>query len=348
VKLYTSGNFLWEVQDTLTSTYALTAYAIDHSGNVILGGYAFIQGFGTAEDFLVSKIDTSGVLDWQVRENGSGNSDDWVFDLCVDNYNNVFASGVFEDTARHKIFKYDTFGNRLWTKNIPDIGLNKVCSDPAGSFYVVGYDSVPQHEYIIYKYDSSGNHLHTTFSDLPDNVGYTQDYFVNIQSNDSGDVYLLHITDSSSFLRWMIAKLDSSLSIEWTTIYPDGGVTINPATPSALCLVDGGFIVSGRVDVLLRVIHFEETFPTGVKELSPGNKLTLWPNPVSENLFFQTNDDYSRESIYKIYDVNARLLMTGQLYGNDHSISMSTLNSGIYYLVIRGDDKIYSGTFLIH
>lgn len=348
LKYDTSGNLLWESIDTLTNTLSLTSYTIDNIGNVILGGYAFINGIGTAEDFVIYKTNTSGSLEWLVRENGSSNSDDMLFDLCVDFENNIYASGIFEDTVRQKIFKYNSAGNQIWTRNLPQISFTKVAADLAGSLYIVGLDTVPEHEFAVLKYDSSGNFIHSALSDLPDFNYYNQDYFVSIQTNDSGNVFLLNNADSSGNYKWLAAKLDSTLNLKWAFVHPNS--TINPATTGALCVVDDGIIVAGRIDNFLSVVHFEETFSSAIEKNTSDNNLFLWPNPTSSILNISATNINTGYFQLKIYDVNSKVLLEKNLNtGNSNYFQqdLSDFQSGLYFLTLLTKNSFYSGKFII-
>ena len=66
IKLETNGNILWESIDTVHNNISLVTYVLDNAGNVILGGYGFVSGNG--EDFIISKIDTSGQVAWYIND----------------------------------------------------------------------------------------------------------------------------------------------------------------------------------------------------------------------------------------------------------------------------------------
>lgn len=348
LKYDTSGNLLWESNDTLSNSLSLTSYTIDHIGNVIQGGYAFINGFGTAEDFVIYKTDTSGVLSWLVRENGSFNSDDMVADLCVDFENNIYASGIFGDSVRNKIFKYSPAGNQIWTRSLPEIYFTKVASDPAGGLYIVGLDTVSEHEFTILKYDSTGNFIHSSYSDLPNFNSYNQDYFLSIQTNDSANVYLLNSADSSGQYKWIAAKLDSALNMKWNFVYPD--VSPNSATAGALCLVDDGIIAAGRIDNFISVVHFTETFATLSENNFNAEQVSVWPNPSKDFLNIMSKFLRDETLELKVYDIHSRLLID-KLYtnvGTDYlQLNISGFKSGLYFLTFQTKGKTYKTKFII-
>ena len=79
IKIDTDGNTIWKYTDTLHTSFYFNTYVLDHSGNLFLGGNAFVSG--GAEDLVVSKIDSSGINLWMANVDGSNHSDDGVMDL---------------------------------------------------------------------------------------------------------------------------------------------------------------------------------------------------------------------------------------------------------------------------
>ena len=340
IKLETNGNILWESIDTVHNNISLVTYVLDNAGNVILGGYGFVSGNG--EDFIISKIDTSGQVAWYINEDGSNHSDDAVMDLCIDNLNNISAIGRFDDTIPNKVIKYNTEGVKIWTRALSDISLPKISSDEAGGIYIAGFDSVAEHECVIYKFDSTGNHFSFNYSNIPNHSAYTSDYFVNIQTDDSANVYILNNVDSIHNKKWFVAKFDSSLNLKWSFIYPE---TIpNPSTSSSLCLIDGGFTVSGAINNFgqLRVLQFHETFPTKIQKTESIESNNCWPNPTSALIYFNLENEVLKNSVFKLYDMQSKLLFQDNIRTdnkNIFSLNLSSFPAGVYLINLKSENR---------
>ena len=344
IKIDPSGNVLWESIDTIHNYITIVTSSLDNDGNVILGGYSFASG--GADDFTITKINTSGNIEWFVNEDGSEHSDDAVMDLCIDDLNNIYAVGTFEDTVQKKIFKFDTDGNKLWSRNIYPVALPKITVDAAGSTYITGFGPSFDHECIIYKYDSSGNFIRSNFSDIPDYKAYTSDYFVNIQTDDSANVYLLNNADSSDNKKWFVAKFDSSLNLLWSFVYPRS--IPNPSTSSSISLFEGGFTIAGAINNFgeLRVVQFHETFPTAIIIPHVSPSFSFWPNPVSKKISFELEKPDEGNFIFRLYDIQSRLLMVKDVNlenRNSFVIDIESVPNGLFLFNLQSEKQTYNG-----
>ena len=83
---------------------------------------------------------------------------------------------------------------------------------------------------------------------------------------------------------------------------------------------------------------------TGFGEL---NKIgiDIFPNPVNNELTVQVNDANLKESKWTLFDVQGKLIYSGNLKLKQ-SISFENLTSGIYYLKIKKDGAIYSSEII--
>ena len=343
-----SGTEMWEYLDTLSYGLSLIDFDIDNSGNVFLGGYGVLDGFVTGEDLMVIKINNDGTIGWFHRENGSNNDDDWMLDMAIDKENNIFSSGYFEDSVRYKLQKLDPAGNLVWTGDLNNIGLNKIAVDKAGSIYVAGFDTIPSHEFVVMKFDSSGNFINSNFSDVPGYNGYFSDYLVDIQTNDSADVYVLNNVDSAGTMKWVVGKMDSTLNLKWSFVYPDTS-SINGRT-SFICLVDEGFIVSGSQYNYLSVIRFHETFPTGISEITKKENIIHWPNPTNDKLNFITNEIVTGKIDFKLYDINSKIVFENTINvagENTFFVKLPQISEGVYFYTAQIGSRKFMDKIII-
>lgn len=78
-----------------------------------------------------------------------------------------------------------------------------------------------------------------------------------------------------------------------------------------------------------------EFFTLGIGDiLSPG-KLTLYPNPTSDFLFFETGD-LSLKNIW-VYNIQGKLIATKNI--TDKKVDLTSLKTGIYLIKINNSHK---------
>jgi uncharacterized delta-60 repeat protein len=93
VKYDHNGNQLWTARYNGPGNSGDYAYAlvVDNSGNVYVTGISFDDN--TANDYATVKYDSDGKQLWVARYNGTGNGDDYVSSIFVDNNGNVYTTG---------------------------------------------------------------------------------------------------------------------------------------------------------------------------------------------------------------------------------------------------------------
>jgi hypothetical protein len=63
-----------------------------------------------------------------------------------------------------------------------------------------------------------------------------------------------------------------------------------------------------------------------------GITLTAFPNPTVENLTLQISNYNHEKQVYQLFDVQGKLLSTGQIESPQIFISMSSLSSATYFI----------------
>ncbi len=135
VRKYDSGgNILWTWQFGTNKDEQATAVAIDSNDNIIVTGYTKgslqINALGSFDCF-VRKFDSAGNILW-TRQFGTWQNDQ-AYAITVDNNNNVIVTGyTWANLAANNqgksdafIRKYDTNGNKLWTKQFGNSNYNE-------------------------------------------------------------------------------------------------------------------------------------------------------------------------------------------------------------------------------
>ena len=105
-----------------------------------------------------------------------------------------------------------------------------------------------------------------------------------------------------------------------------------------------GTIVTYNYDANGNRISEIITGGTGIMQINDNGEVSLYPNPVKNDLYIKTP---SEKSVIKIYSLQGSLLKTISAYQSNDQIDVSTLMSGVYLVKISGSDgKVYTGKFV--
>ena len=220
IKYDSKGNTLWErrYNGSVNSEDGAYDLTIDRFGNIYVAGVSV--GSGTFYDYLTIKYYPNGDTAWVRRYNGSGNSDDGVNAITVDDSGNVYVTGYSEGDGTfgdYVTIKYYFNGDTAWIRrydgpaNFGD-GAFAIAVDDSGNVYATGgtYVNAISSDYATVKYYPNGdtawirryngpeNGLDVAFDIALDTVGniYVTGYsegngtsgnYVTIQYNPSGD-----------------------------------------------------------------------------------------------------------------------------------------------------------------
>ncbi|NIR93347.1 MAG: T9SS type A sorting domain-containing protein [Gammaproteobacteria bacterium] len=94
----------------------------DQNGGVYVGGTTEISG-QQDRDYVLVKYDTSGLQKWAVTYNGSGNNDDELHSLALDNQANIYLTGQSIGSGTQQ--DYATIRYTQSTTAIPDLVHNQ-------------------------------------------------------------------------------------------------------------------------------------------------------------------------------------------------------------------------------
>lgn len=200
-----SGSILWAKGLGGFSSDNPVSLSLDQDANIFVVGYfaglsdfdpgagSFILTSKGSNDIFIFKLDSNGNFLW--AQQLGGNHYDLGFAIALDENNNVYTTGSFEDTAdfdpgagthhfiskgNQDIFinKLDNDGHYIWTKQFGGVGLDRgytIVSDSVGNVY------------------SSGFFSHTV--DFDPGIGT-----FNLTSNGLTDVFLLKLDSNGNFV----------------------------------------------------------------------------------------------------------------------------------------------------
>ncbi len=206
----------------------------DSLGNIYIGGNTY-GGIGSNvnvgdSDLFLTKYNSSGTIQWTKQFGTSGA--DYSCNIALDSMSNIYATGricgeldgnVYAGNGDVFLTKYDSLGNRQWTKQFGTSALEYglgVAVDSINNIYVTGYTAGGLdgnvnngvEDIFLAKYDSSGNKFWIkqigtqggdiangiTIDDL-DNIyitGYTTDKLDSNTSYGYADAFLIKFSSS--------------------------------------------------------------------------------------------------------------------------------------------------------
>jgi len=207
----------------------------DNQGDAILGGWLW-QGVGNPdyEFFALAKYDHNGSFLWfsPFRDSSAWSANGEVF--TPDEAGNIFAAGVTEKITREEVFatgKYDASGVQVWYKEflLEDNSYPEVvdiATDVDGNVYwlaVMSTDSTDD-DMVVAKYLSNGDPAWVHVFSMEGAQTPTA-----ITVDQEGNLYAVceaQVTDN--VWGFIVAKLDRSGTVEWTTIWQAEGSYCEP------------------------------------------------------------------------------------------------------------------------
>jgi len=231
LKLDDQGNFIWAKQIGGSDNDMSNSLVTDMNNNVCISGYFkntvdFDPGSGSFNlssnggmDSYILKLDVNGNFLW-AKSIANSNSNDYGLSIDVDNFGNVYSTGIFEGTVDFDpsssiynltsngsddmyIHKLDENGIFVWVKQMGGVNSDRCYSitiDDNNNIYTTGYFSSPIVDFdpgsgvsnlnaiggsdaFIQKLDYNGNFLwvkHIGGSGSDEGGGITTDEYENI------------------------------------------------------------------------------------------------------------------------------------------------------------------------
>lgn len=281
------------------------AITLDMNNNVIIGGRTGISG--NWFDYLTLKYDNNGNYQWSASYNNGtpGNNryeDAWA--IISDNAGCIYITGQSQATGGNganpdfATVKYSPAGGEIWVKRYdggltPTSGDDRAAAiaiDDTANIYVAGYSVNTNKDFLVVKYDSTGNEKYT----LRWNSNYNQvDNINDIAVASNGDIYVTGQSFNASNGDYMtirysysaVGMTENFLSSQTLSAYPvpsDGMTHFSFAKPgseqSSLVFTD----MTGRVVLSLAVPAGATYFDADLVAIAAGTYSVSQVNATGE------------------------------------------------------------------
>jgi len=222
VKYNSSGVLQWQknLEDSGGAYTYFSGVAVDSSSNVYVTGYSL-----TNVNLIVAKYNSLGTLQWQRQLGGSGS--DQGSGISVDSSGNVYVFGyaVISSTFDFLIAKYNSSGVIQWQRSLGGSGSQYgygIAVDSSGNSYVTGSVDSNSFDIQVAKYDTSGTLQWQRRLSSASN----QDLAAGITVDSSGNAYVVGYSEAFGGFRTIVAKYNSSGSIQWQRQFGGGGSAV--------------------------------------------------------------------------------------------------------------------------
>ena len=298
-------------------------------------------------------------LKWEYSYNYSGNliysySYDWVKDSLAwkIHYKYEYTYDENEKLILQKCYYWNNVLND-WndsqekTEYINDFNGNRICS----ILYFMQYGSNVW-EYLSkaeYSYDINNKQTSFIYYDWNDTISQwkiwhkeekTYDEFGNIETTT-----YTHISNENLFSQKIDYIYDYSFNFS-DLIFPywknqnifSGSVILKEYI--GYTLKNGNWLCLGKIK-----FYYSGFLPNNITNIST-TKLSVFPNPTSDFVSFNLNNNTANNSTIEFYDIQGKLVLSQKIVSNQQ-VSVSNLKSGIYLYKINSNDKIYEGKISI-
>ena len=213
IKYNSSGDTSWVRRYTYAGNNndEARAIAVDNNGNVYVTGQSMQPGAYDGGDCATIKYNSNGDTVWVRRYNGTASDWDEGKDIAVDNYGNVYVTGVtsvpgqYYSLQNYLTIKYNSTGTQQWIQkyNQPDSTscyniASAIALDASGNIYVTGLSGTENNgnDYATVKYTPTGTQQWVVRYDGP---GHSDDDATAMTIDLAGNVYVTGYSINSSW-----------------------------------------------------------------------------------------------------------------------------------------------------
>jgi len=349
LKLSPDGDFIWVKQFGGTGEDYAESITVGQSGAIYMTGYYkrgtadfdpgpdtfILPNPGVYDKIFVVKLTADGDFVWVKQTDGfhftRGNTID------VDTDENVYIAGYFYATqdfdpseatfeltsnglANIFIWKLDTDGNFIAVQHIGNSSWSQIygsAKNAQGDIYFIG----EYHETLDFNF-SNGGHVMTS-------------------TGQAFDMFVLKYNQNDSF--------GGAISVGGENLITGTGIHI---TNSGTILVTGGFYAeaitfgTGEDAITLDIIGEFDAFifsfsdaSLSIEDTHLENNIQYFPNPVIHTL---TIDSKNKIQKIAIYDMLGKLVMEFSNFSKERiELDFSSLSSGIYHVLLKGDNSVW-------
>jgi hypothetical protein len=90
-----------------------------------------------------------------------------------------------------------------------------------------------------------------------------------------------------------------------------------------------------------------EIFLIGINETELNNSLSVFPNPIVDNLTLQISDYNNEKLSYQLFDMQGKLLSKGQIIAQQTQIKTASLPSATYFIEVLNQENKQVQSFKI-
>ncbi len=208
------------------------AVALDPSGNIYVTGTSFDQK--SQSDYATVKYNSAGVPQWVARYNGTGDAEDFVSAIVIDNFGNAYVTGTsFGVSTGYDIatVKYNVNGAQIWAVRYASGGSaidqgTDIAVDGSGNVYVTGarFDPASGNDFLTIKYQTTGTQLWAGSYNGP---GDSTDNALDLALDAGGNVYVTGTSvGAGGTSDFATVKYNTSGTQQWVSRYsgPANGV----------------------------------------------------------------------------------------------------------------------------
>ena len=277
-----------------------------------------------------------------------GNAPDHMQIAKVENGNVPWIKLNEEYPGRGDLFKYDIYGKKyaLKTLRLDTVGVYKIKSETPFAAYSYGYGWCDSYGYpTAGLYLDSDNDKDSKFPELVVSDKEEDNSHLQGKIEDSGSgisLAFLFEEYSSNYEFKCEPSATSHLVYNWElnilNKYQDGVATIVYADQSG--------------NYTYKTFEYEGEDAGSVTVEEAGNRVKLYPSPVTGISQIELNLDGIRKATVKVMDIHGNAVLTIaeslQISGNDvFQLNAAELSSGTYILHIRTDDRILTKKFSV-